>query len=151
MYTLNVLLSDGWTCCLNVEYQMYVYFAQWLCHVLMLLPFQGVITFRHVNPGCRYACPGHVLHWAFSPPLLKLELVYIIMFKMSRYALVHSFAHRHRFHRSRSPLKRKKECIKTRHTPYIYYLALHNALSIHIGIDSILFNKLTTRTYIVTH
>ena len=58
MYTLNVLLSDGWTCCLNVEYQMYVYFAQWLCHVLMLLPFQGVITFRHVNPGCRFACPG---------------------------------------------------------------------------------------------
>ena len=58
MYTLNVLLSDGWTCCLNVEYQMYVYFAQWLCHVLMLLPFQGVITFRHVNPGCRFRlCP----------------------------------------------------------------------------------------------
>ena len=27
MYTLNVLLSDGWTCSLNVEYQMYVYFA----------------------------------------------------------------------------------------------------------------------------
>ena len=25
----------------------------------MLLPFQGVITFRHVNPGCRCACPGH--------------------------------------------------------------------------------------------
>ena len=24
----------------------------------MLLPFQGVITFRHVNPGCRCACPG---------------------------------------------------------------------------------------------
>ena len=21
--------------------------------------FQGVITFRHVNPGCRCACPGH--------------------------------------------------------------------------------------------
>ena len=58
MYTLNVLLSDGWTCCLNVKYQMYVYFALWLCHVLMLLPFQGVITFRHVNPGCRFACPG---------------------------------------------------------------------------------------------
>ena len=24
MYTLNALLSDGLTCCLNMEYQMYV-------------------------------------------------------------------------------------------------------------------------------
>ena len=119
----------------------------------MLLPFQGATAPTRGTQGVATLALGYVLHWAFSPPLLnpKLELVYIIMFKMSRYALVHSFAHRHRFHRSRSPLKRKKECIKTRHTPYIYYLALHNALSIHIGIDSILFNKLTTRTYIVTH
>ena len=61
--------------------------------------FQGVITFRHVNPGCRFACPGlwaplglqpalaksgtqgvaslalgYVLHWAFSPSLLNPEL-----------------------------------------------------------------------------
>ena len=28
MYTLNILLSDDWTCRLNVEYKMYVYFAQ---------------------------------------------------------------------------------------------------------------------------
>ena len=26
------------------------------------------------------------------------------MFRISRYALAHSFAHKHRFHRSRSPL-----------------------------------------------
>ena len=27
------------------------------------------------------------------------------MFRISRYALAHSFAHKHRFHRSRSPLR----------------------------------------------
>nr|DAH75247.1 MAG TPA: hypothetical protein [Caudoviricetes sp.] len=29
----------------------------------------------------------------------------MIMFRISRYALAHSFAHKHRFHRSRSPLR----------------------------------------------
>ena len=33
------------------------------------------------------------------------KLVYIIMFRISRYALAHSFAQKHRFHRSRSPLR----------------------------------------------
>ena len=42
---------------------------------------------------------GYVHHWAFSPSLLnaKLQLVYIIMFRISRYALAHSFAQKHRF------------------------------------------------------
>ena len=34
-----------------------------------------------------------------------LKLVYIIMFRMSRYALAHSFAHKHRFYWSRSSLR----------------------------------------------
>ena len=33
------------------------------------------------------------------------KLVYIIMFRISRYALAHSFVHKLRFHRSRSPLR----------------------------------------------
>ena len=71
----------------------------------MLLPFQGATAPTRGTQGVAALALGYVLHWAFSPPLLKLELVYIIMFKMSRYTLVHSFAHRHRFHRSRSPLR----------------------------------------------
>ena len=47
--------------------------AQWLCDVLMLLPFQGVITFRHVNPGCRFACPGLCAPLGLQPALAKFE------------------------------------------------------------------------------
>ena len=48
--------------------------AQWLCDVLMLLPFQGVITFRHVNPGCRCACPGLCAPLGLQPALAKSEI-----------------------------------------------------------------------------
>ena len=33
--------------------------------------FQGVITFRHVNPGCRFACPGLCAPLGFQPALAK--------------------------------------------------------------------------------
>ena len=39
----------------------------------MLLPFQGVITFRHVNPGCRCACPGLCAPLGLQPALAKFE------------------------------------------------------------------------------
>ena len=39
----------------------------------MLLPFQGVITFRHVNPGCRCACLGLCAPLGFQPALAKSE------------------------------------------------------------------------------
>ena len=65
MYTLNVLLSDGWTCCLNVEYQMYVYFVQYLRHVLKLLPFQGATAPTRDTQGVASLALGYVLHWAF--------------------------------------------------------------------------------------
>ena len=35
--------------------------------------FQGVITFRHVNPGCRYACPGLCAPLGLQPALAKFE------------------------------------------------------------------------------
>ena len=40
----------------------------------MLLPFQGVITFRHVNPGCRCACPGLCAPLGLQPALAKSEI-----------------------------------------------------------------------------
>ena len=35
--------------------------------------FQGVITFRHVNPGCRCACPGLCAPLGLQPALAKSE------------------------------------------------------------------------------
>ena len=74
---------------------------------IKLLPLQGATAPTHDTQGVASLALGYVHHWAFSPSLLnpKLQLVYIIMFRISRYALAHSFAHKHRFHRSRSPLR----------------------------------------------
>ena len=55
---------------------MYVYFVQYLRHVLMLLPLQGATAPTRDTQGVASLALGYVLHWAFSPPLLnpKLEL-----------------------------------------------------------------------------
>ena len=55
----------------------------------MLLPLQGATAPTYDTQGVASLALGYVHHWAFSPSLLnpELQLVYIIMFKISRYAL----------------------------------------------------------------
>ena len=76
MYTLNTLLSDGLTCCLNVEYQMYVIVP---CLNAFALSGRVNIICCGITQGVASLALGYVLHWAFSPSLLnpKLELIYL--------------------------------------------------------------------------
>ena len=57
----------------------YVYFVQYLRHVLKLLPFQGATAPTRDTQGVASLALGYVLHWAFSPPLLNPKLQYIIV------------------------------------------------------------------------
>ena len=58
------------------------------------------------------------------------KLVYIIMFRISRYALAHSFVHKHRFHRSRSPLRSLFNlCFCTKYCTNSYQLILNTYLN----------------------
>ena len=43
----------------------------------MLLPLQGATAPTRVTQGVASLALGYVLHWAFSPPLLNLELEYV--------------------------------------------------------------------------
>ena len=52
----------------------YVYFVQYLHHVLKLLPLQGATAPTRDTQGVASLALGYVLHWAFSPPLLNPEL-----------------------------------------------------------------------------
>ena len=77
MYTLNILLSDGWTCCLNVEYQMYVYlFCSMIVPCLNAFALSGRVNIIccGITQGVASLALGYVLHWAFSPPLLNPKL-----------------------------------------------------------------------------
>ena len=58
------------------------------------------------------------------------KLVDIIVFRISQYALAHSFAHKHRFHRSRSPLcSLFKLCFWTKYGTHSYPLILNTYLT----------------------
>ena len=52
---------------------MYI-FVQYLRHVLKLLPLQGATAPTRDTQGVASLALGYVLHWAFSPPLLKPKL-----------------------------------------------------------------------------
>ena len=43
----------------------------------MLLPLQGATAPTRDTQGVASLALGYVLHWAFSPPLLNLELEYV--------------------------------------------------------------------------
>ena len=59
----HVLLSYG------VEYdEAYVFKDEGFC------PCRARRLYYAETPGCRFACPGYVLHWAFSPSLLNSKL-----------------------------------------------------------------------------
>ena len=49
-------------------------FFQYLRHVLKLLPLQGATAPTRDTQGVASLALGYVFHWAFSPPLLNLEL-----------------------------------------------------------------------------
>ena len=53
---------------------MYVYFVQYLRHVLRLLPLQGATVPTRDTQGVASLALGYVLLWAFSPPLLNPKL-----------------------------------------------------------------------------
>ncbi|WP_337667493.1 hypothetical protein, partial [Prevotellamassilia timonensis] len=52
----------------------YVYFVQYLRHVLKLLPFQGATAPTRDTQGVASLALGYGLHWAFSPHLLNPKL-----------------------------------------------------------------------------
>ena len=51
-----------------------MYIFQYLRHVLKLLPLQGATAPTRDTQGVASLALGYVFHWAFSPPLLNLEL-----------------------------------------------------------------------------
>ena len=51
-----------------------MYIFQYLGHVLKLLPLQGATAPTRDTQGVASLALGYVFHWAFSPPLLNLEL-----------------------------------------------------------------------------
>ena len=58
MHPIEIGIEDIWTCCLDVEDNVQIYFAKWLWHIFLLLPFQGEgWLFIFLSPGCRYALP----------------------------------------------------------------------------------------------
>ena len=63
---------------------MYVYFVQYLRHVLRLLPLQGATAPTRDTQGVASLALGYVLHWAFSPSLLNPKLEDIIFRKTFR-------------------------------------------------------------------
>ena len=81
------------------------------------------------------------------------KLVYIIMFRISRYALAHSFAQKHRFHRSRSPLRPLQPMflneILHHHINYFEHLLIEKAAQIKPSVQPFSISRYSKLVYII--
>ena len=80
--------------------------------------FQGVITFRHVNPGCRFACPGLCAPLGLQPALANSETSASHYISQKRMALFECF------------LNSKKNQVKLFSTSSLIINELHNAFGL---------------------